>query len=651
VLTPDQIKTRLETILPSVQKPGRYTGGELNQVVKNWLEIKTKVALVFPDIYDLGMSNLGLAILYDLLNQRTDVLAERAYVPEAGMEAAMRAADIPLYSLESKHALADFDIIGFSLPYETLYTNTLNALDLAGIPLFAIERNAEHPLVIAGGHATFNPEPMHAFIDAFVIGEGEEAILDVVNVYQTWAESNQRSSRRELLLALARIPGVYVPSLYQAHYHEDGTFCRIEKLVEDAPLPITKRIVPVLPPPVTRFIVPYVDTVHNRAPIEIMRGCTRGCRFCHAGMITRPVRERPVKEVLEAIEEALEHTGFEEIGLLSLSSSDYTHILELVKAVGERFAGKHLGISLPSLRIETFSVELMDALKDARRGGFTLAPEAATERMREIINKPVSTTQLLETAREIYSRGWTTIKLYFMIGHPSETLEDVQAIVDLCKAVLAQGRQVIGNRAQVNAGVSTFVPKPHTPFQWVPCDSREQILAKQDLLKRQLRGNIKLTWTNPDETLLEAWLSRGDRRMADVIYQAWADGAKFDAWKEHFSYQIWMGAFQACSLDSTFYTYRPRELDETFPWDHIGTAVRKNFLSEDYLWSQRSQTRVDCRQRCFACGILPTFAETRSQNPGDVWKCPEVTPKAQRGQHKHGEHQLIQIVDPPARAN
>ena len=651
MLSPEQIRTRLELILPTMQKPGRYTGGELNQVVKNWLEIETKVALVFPDIYDLGMSNLGLAILYDLLNQRPDVLAERAYVPEVGMETAMRAAGLPLYSLESKHALADFDIIGFSLPYETLYTNALNALDLAGIPLLAVERGVDHPLVIAGGHATFNPEPMHAFIDAFVIGEGEEAIQDVVNTYQNWAKSHQRDSRQELLLALARIPGIYVPSLYQAYYHEDGTFCRIERLVEEASLPVNKRIVPVLPPPVTRFIVPYVDTVHNRAPIEIMRGCTRGCRFCHAGMITRPVRERPVKEVLEAIEEALEHTGFEEIGLLSLSSSDYTHILELVKAVGERFAGQHLGISLPSLRIETFSVELMDALKDARRGGFTLAPEAATERMREIINKPVSTTQLLETAREIYSRGWTTIKLYFMIGHPSETLEDVQAIVDLCKAVLTQGRQVIGNRAQVNAGVSTFVPKPHTPFQWVPCDSREQIQAKQDLLKRQLRGNIKLTWTNPDETLLEAWLSRGDRRMAPVIYEAWARGARFDAWKEHFSYQTWMEAFDACGLDSTFYTYRPRQLDETFPWEHIGTAVRKKFLSEDYLWSQRGQTRVDCRQRCFACGILPTFAETRSQNPGEVWKCPEVTPKAQRARQQRNNDQLIQIMDPPARVN
>jgi radical SAM family uncharacterized protein len=647
LLTPDQIISRLKLILPSVQKPGRYTGGELNQVVKLWPETKTKVALVFPDIYDLGMSNLGLAILYDLLNKQTDVLAERAYVPEAGMESAMRAAELPLYSLESKHALLDFDIIGFSLPYETLYTNTLNALDLSGIPVFAAERSSIHPLIIAGGHATFNPEPMHAFMDAFVIGEGEEAILEVVNMYQSWKESPQNTSRQDLLLRLARIPGVYVPSLYQAHYNVDGTFNQIERLVEDAPLSINKRIVPVLPPPLTRFIVPYIDTVHNRAPIEIMRGCTRGCRFCHAGMITRPVRERPVDEVLEAIEDALKYTGFEEIGLLSLSSSDYTYILDLVKAIGQRFAGQHLGISLPSLRIETFSVELMDALKDARRGGFTLAPEAATERMREIINKPVSTTQLLETAYEIYSRGWTTIKLYFMIGHPSETLEDVQAIVDLCKAVLAQGRKAIGNRAQVNAGVSTFVPKPHTPFQWIACDSRQQIQAKQDLLKRQLRGNIKLTWTNPDETLLEAWLSRGDRRMAQVIYQAWMRGAKFDAWKEHFSFQTWMEAFESCGLDSNFYTYRPRELDETFPWEHISTSVRKKFLIEDYLWSQRSQTRGDCRQHCYACGILPTFAEIRSQYPGEAWKCPEVTPRGHRSRQPSSSEQLIQIVDPP----
>ncbi|MGE5224118.1 MAG: TIGR03960 family B12-binding radical SAM protein [Omnitrophica WOR_2 bacterium] len=623
VTSPEEIQSRLERILPTVQKPGRYTGGELNQVVKDWENIQTHVALVFPDIYDLGMSNLGLAILYDLLNQRQDTLAERAFSPAAEMEEAMRKAGLPLYSLETKHPLHAFDIVGFSLPYETLYTNTLNALDLAGIPTFSRERNEYHPLIIAGGHATYNPEPVHAFIDAFVIGEGEEVIQEIVDAYQNWRRKGE--SRQALLKSLAKIWGVYVPSLYEAHYHLSGEFSHIEKLDEDAPLPVLKRIVPVLPPPPTHFIVPYIETVHNRAPIEIMRGCTRGCRFCHAGMINRPVRERPVEQILEWIDEALKNTGFEEIGLLSLSSSDYTNIVDLVNKVGERYAGKHLGISLPSLRIETMSVELMDALKDSRRGGFTLAPEAATERMREIINKPVSTAQLLDTAREIYSRGWTTIKLYFMIGHPSETIEDVQAIADLCKAVLSVGRKVLGNRAQVHAGVSNFVPKPHTPFQWVPCDTPEQIQAKQALLKRELHGkSFKLTWTRIEETLLEAWLSRGDRRMAEVVYQAWKNGAKFDAWQDHFNYQAWQEAFKQVGLDPAFYTHRLRLIDETFPWEHISTAVRKKFLTEDYLWSLRGQTRIDCRERCFACGILPTFADMRRQYPGEAWQCPEL---------------------------
>ncbi|MBC8508014.1 MAG: TIGR03960 family B12-binding radical SAM protein [Anaerolineales bacterium] len=624
MLTPKEIQSRLGRVLPTVQKPGRYTGGELNQVVKDWDSIATKVALVFPDIYDLGMSNLGLAILYDLLNQREDVLAERAYVPWTDMEAAMRREEIPLYSLETKHPLADFDIIGISLPYETLYTSTLNALDLAGIPLFSAERGSEHPLVIAGGHSTFNPEPMHAHIDAFVIGEGEGAIQEIVDIVQTLKRGT--FERPELLQALSRIWGVYVPSLYEAHYHEDGTFASIEKLDPEAPLPIDKRIEAALPPPTTRFIVPYVDTVHNRAPIEIMRGCTRGCRFCHAGMITRPVRERTVDEVLEAIEETIRHTGFEEIGLLSLSSSDYTHVVELVERVHERFGEEHLSVSLPSLRIESVSVNLMDALKGGRKGGFTLAPEAATEKMRKIINKPVSTEQLLETAREIYSRGWTTIKLYFMIGHPSETLEDVQAIVDLCKAVVAEGRKVIGGRAKLTAGVSTFVPKPHTPFQWVPCDSIEQIKAKQDLLKEELRGRgLKLNWNNPYETQLEAWLSRGDRRMAEVVYQAWKNGAKFDAWGEHFNYKAWTDAFETVGLDPAFYTHRHRPLDEVFPWEHLSTTLRKKFLTQDYMWSLEGRIRIDCREQCFACGILPAFAGLRRENPGDVWQCPEVS--------------------------
>ena len=626
VLSPEEIETRLETILPGVQKPGRYTGGELNQVVKDWHSERTRVALIFPDIYDLGMSNLGWAILYDGLNQREDVLAERAFSPWSDMEAALRDAGLPLYSLETHHPLAQFDILGFSLPYETLYTNTLNVLDLAGVPLFCAERDEGHPLIIAGGHSTFNPEPMHAFIDAFVIGEGEEVIHEIVDVYQSWKSS--REPRSELLKALSKIWGVYVPALYDVNYETDGTFSSIEKLFEDAPLPVLKRIAPKLPPPLTRFIVPYIDTVHNRVPIEIMRGCTRGCRFCHAGMINRPVRERTVEEIVEAIDRALEYTGFEEVGLLSLSSSDYTHILELVKTVSERFKGRHLSISLPSLRIESFSVELMDALKDSRRSGFTLAPEAATERMREIINKPVSTEQLLETARAIYSRGWSNIKLYFMIGHPSETLEDVQAIADLCKMVLAEGRKIIGKRAQVTAGVSTFVPKPHTPFQWVPCDTMEQIREKQDLLKHEVRGKgLKLNWNSPEDTMLEAWLSRGDRRMAEVIYQAWKRGAKFDAWKEHFHYDIWQEAFAVTGLDPDFYTHRERPIDETFPWEHISTSVRKKFLTEDYLWSLQGKTRVDCRERCFACGILPTFADFRRQNPGEIWQCPEVKSK------------------------
>ncbi|HEX9030090.1 MAG TPA: radical SAM protein, partial [Anaerolineales bacterium] len=332
-----------------------------------------------------------------------------------------------------------------------------------------------------------------------------------------------------------------------------------------------------------------------------------------------------VDEVLKIIEETLHNTGFEEIGLLSLSSSDYTHIVELVKAVSDKFAGKHLGISLPSLRIETTSVELMEALQGSRHGGFTLAPEAASERMRQIINKPVSTDQLLEVAREIYSRGWTTIKLYFMIGHPSETLEDVQAIADLCKAVLAEGRKAIGKRASVHAGVSTFVPKPHTPFQWVSCDTEDQILAKQAILKRELRGrNFSLTWTKPEDTMLEAWLSRGDRRLSEVIYLAWKHGARFDAWQEHFNYQAWMDAFQQTGLDPAFYTHRTRQIDEAFPWEHISTAVRRKFLTEDYLWSLQGKIRIDCRERCFACGILPMFADIRREHPGDAWQCPEV---------------------------
>ncbi len=625
MLTPQQIEGRLERILLDVQKPGRYVGGELNTVIKDWSTVRTRVALVFPDIYDIGVSNVGLKILYDQINQREDALAERAYSPWTDMEALMREHGIPLYSLESKRSLADFDIVGFSVPYETLYTNTLNALDLAGIPVRSADRGASHPIVIAGGHAATNPEPMHAFIDAFVIGEGEEVIHDVIDVVQPAKSAPGGFDRESALRALARIPGVYVPKYYRAHYLDDGTISHVETSLEGIANPVVKRIVAHLPPPPTRFIVPNIDIVHNRVSVEIMRGCTRGCRFCQAGMITRPVRERTVDEIVDAAEAAVNATGFEELALLSLSSSDFTYVVDLVNRVSERFKGRKLTISLPSLRIESVSIDLMDKLREHYSGGFTLAPEAATERMRRIINKFIPDEDLINTTREIYRRGWTTIKLYFMIGHPSETLEDVQAIADLCKRVIAEGRKVAGWKVKLHAGVSTFVPKPQTPFQWVAADSREQIIAKQELLKRELRDrNIKLSWTEPDDTLLEAWLSRGDRRMAEVIYGAWRRGARFDAWNDHRNFETWQEAFAEQGLDPAFYTHRQRRTDEVFPWDHISAAVRKNFLFQDFRQSLEGKIRVDCRLNCFACGILPTFSNLRRDNPGEAWKCPDV---------------------------
>lgn len=637
VLTAEQVESKLDRILLKVQKPGRYVGGELNSIRKDWEKAQTKVAFVFPDIYDIGVSNVGLKILYDQVNQREDALAERAYAPWLDMEELMREHGIPLYTLESKRPLACFDLIGFTLPYETLYTNTLNILDLAGIPIRSMERDETHPVIIAGGHSATNPEPMHAFIDAFAIGEGEEVIHDIIDTIQAFKAKRKDEgtplfhlssfdARRELLRELTKVSGVYVPRFYETMYMEDGTVAYTEPVLPDMPKTVNKRIVAKLPPPPTKFIVPNIEVIHNRVSVEIMRGCTRGCRFCQAGMITRPVRERTVQEVVDAADAAVRASGFEELALMSLSSSDYTYINDLVDAISKRFEGRKLTVNLPSLRIESVSVDLMEKLKQHRSGGFTLAPEAASERMRRIINKFIPDDDIINTTREIYRRGWTTIKLYFMIGHPSETLEDVQAIVDLCRRVIEEGRKVAGWKVKLHAGVSTFVPKPQTPFQWVACDTRDSVLEKQALLKRQLLKdkNIKLSWTKPEDTLVEAWLSRGDRRMADVIYSAWKNGAKFDAWEEGRKYETWIAAFEEHGLDPAFYTHRQRRTDEVFPWEHITAAVRKNFLFQDFRMSLEGQIRVDCRLNCFACGILPTFANLRRENPGEGWKCPDV---------------------------
>lgn len=617
------ISPQLESLLLQVRNPGRYTGGELNQIVKDWHGVKTRIALFFPEIYDLGMSNLGLMILYDLLNQRPDLLAERAFLPWTDMEEELKARDIPLYSLESKHSLAEFDILGVFLPYESIYTNLLNGLDLAGIPLLSKERDESDPLVVAGGHAVYNPEPAAAFIDIFAIGEGEALMPKIIDSWQL--AQDQGLPRKDLLQQLGSLEGVYVPSLYQAHYHPDGTFSHLERTHPSAPKRIYKQFVPQLPPPPTKLIVPYVDTVHDRAPLEIMRGCSRGCRFCHAGIVNRPVRERPVEEIVQAVEELVPQTGYSEIGLLSLSSSDYSHIVELTERIKETFQDRGISISLPSLRIESVSVDLMDNLAEKNRSGFTLAPEAASPRMRRVINKVISDQQLLDTAREIYSRGWHTIKLYFMIGLPGEELDDVQAIADLSRRVRDVGEEIIGRRAQVHVSVGTFVPKPHTPFQWAACDSLSAIEEKIDLLQREVRGwGLKLNWNDPRETQFEAWLSRGDRRMSAVILEAWQNGAKFDNWREHFDYQIWLDAFQAAGLDPAFYANRDRDQEEAFPWDHIHSGVNKSFLGEDYRWSQEGKIRPDCREGCFSCGILPIYKTLRMNNPGEEWLCPEV---------------------------
>ena len=617
----------LDRILPSVSKPARYTGGEWNSIRKDWDACQVRWALAFPDTYEIGMSNLGLAILYDLLNGQDAVLAERVYAPWVDMEQAMRAAGLPLFSLESRRPLAEFDVIGFSLPYEQLYTNLLNMLDLAGLPLLAAERDERHPLVIAGGGAVFNPEPLADFIDAFALGDGEDLVTDITDAIRQ--AKRQGTSREALLQQLAGIPGLYVPSLYEARYRQDGTLEEVLPTVPGAPLPVRKRIVAQLPPPVTRPVVPYLDTVHNRAAIEIQRGCTRGCRFCHAGMVYRPVRERSVDEVLEAVDAIIANAGYEEIALLSLSSSDYGCIETLVGELVARHGDRHLSISLPSLRIESVSVDLMDQLRaTGRRSSFTFAPEAATERLRGVINKPIADESLLAVAEEVYSRGWKTIKLYFMIGHPTQTLDDVAAIVDLAKAVRAVGRRVLGRKAQVNVGVSTLVPKPHTPFQWVPLASEDEIRAQQDYLKEHLRGpGIKLNWNNYQETLLEAVLSRGDRRLGAAILRAWQLGARFDGWSDQFKVEAWRQAFRETGLEVGFYTRRTRSQDEVFPWDHIDAGVTKRYLLRDYQASLQGETRLDCRDQCYACGILTAFRDQQAGLPAGAWGCPPVAEK------------------------
>ena len=586
-------------LLHQVNRPARYTGGEWNSIIKDWDKTPVKIALAYPDTYEIGMSNMAIPILYDILNRQSDVLAERVYTPWTDMEAQMRQRNIPLFSLETRHALKDFDIIGFSLGYELTYTNVLNMLDMAGIPVLASERDNSHPLIIAGGSCCLNPEPMSDFIDVFIIGDGEEAALEFLDVYR----EEKGGDKKDLLLRLAEIPGIYVPSFYHVEYNTEGLVQSIVPTVAEAKSVIKRRLVDILPPSPTRPVMPYIEVIHDRGAIEIQRGCSRGCRFCQAGMIYRPVRERPHDEVLQVTDELINNCGYDEVSLVSLNTSDYTDIDGLVSKLVQKYP--NVALSLPSLRLDNSSVDLVGSLPTRRRTGLTFAPEAGSERLRQAINKDLTEESLLETAATAFERGWTNLKLYFMVGLPTETIEDVEGIVHLVEKVRATGKKASGKKPMIRVSVNAFVPKPHTPYQWIAQLSEPDLNARHEILRQGLHHkSTRLSWQDPKTSLLEATLSRGDRRTGRIIYNAWKLGCKFDAWSEYFQYESWMRAFREAGLEPGFYAHRERSLDEVLPWSHIDTGVSDDFLKAEFQRSHDGQTTPDCRSdSCNACGL------------------------------------------------
>lgn len=600
----------LNNVLSRVSRPARYTGGEWNSITKDWDTTPIRIALCYPDTYEIGTSNLALPILYEILNSQPDVLAERVYAPWVDMEATLRKQDIPLFSLESKHPLREFDIIGFSLGYELTYTNVLNILDLAQIPLFSSQRGSRHPLVIAGGSCALNPEPMADFIDLFAIGEGEEVILELMEVVRAY-----KGERRGLLRQAARLKGVYVPELYEVCNTEPGTVASVAPKVAEAKSKIERRIVAKLLPHFAKPVVPYLEVVHDHGAIEIQRGCSQGCRFCQAGIIYRPVRERGLEEVIDAVERICANCGYGEISLLSLSTGDYPHIEELITRLSQQHHRDGLMLSLPSLRLDRKVTRLVDSLLPQGRINLTFALEAGSERLRRIINKNISEELILDVMASLFDKGVTSIKLYFMIGLPTETMDDVESIAKITQRIRGLRRDN-RKRPQLRIGLSTLVPKPHTPFQWLAQDDEEQLAHKHELLQRKLRRDqIRLSWHDPRSSRLEAALSRGDRRVGKAIYRAWQLGCRFDAWSEHFQYQKWLQAFEECGLDIAFYANRERSLDELLPWNHIDVGVTTEFLKREYnnLW--QGKETPDCRYgECNSCGLQRWQASCRNKH-------------------------------------
>ncbi len=587
--------------LHGIEKPGRYVGNEINAYHKDFAQASTRVALAFPDVYEVGLSHLGLQLLYHTLNQLHGVLADRVYAPWLDFENRLRSTGERLRSIESGKPLGEFDFIGFSLQYELSYTNILTILSLAGIPFESRDRGAEHPLIIGGGPCAFNPEPLADLFDFLILGEAEKVFVEVLDAHREWKAS--QGNKQEFLKEIATTPGVYVPSLFRVHYLADGRIAGIEAHSPQQPQ-VRKRLIGDLDvdsPVPERPLVPLLEIIHNRLGIEIARGCTRGCRFCQAGFIYRPVRERNPARVLEWAQRALGSSGFEEISLLSLSTGDYCQVQSLLMALMDRLSSDRIAVSLPSMRVGTLTPELMEAILRVRKTGFTLAPEAGSERLRRVINKGIEDADLLDASENAFRLGWRLLKLYFMTGLPTETQEDRDDLIALCLRVWELAKPT---RASVNVSISTFVPKPHTPFQWAPQIPMEETSRRLKELKTRLqRSGMRLKWHDPSHSFLEGVFARGDRRLWPVIKRAWELGARFDAWTEQFRGDAWWQAFSDLGLDPAFYALRERSLDESLPWDHLSANVEKSFLRAEYERSLEEKPTPDCRwDRCSQCG-------------------------------------------------
>lgn len=602
-----------DEILLSISQPARYIGGEVNMVKKDPSKVAVRFAMCFPDVYEIGMSHLGIQILYDMFNRRDDVYCERVYSPWMDLDPIMREQKIPLFAVESQDPIKNFDFLGITIQYEMCYTNILQVLELSQIPLHAEDRTEEDPIVIGGGPCTYNPEPIAPFFDLFYMGEGEVVYFDLIDRYK---EIKARGgSRKEFLEQAAQIPGIYVPGFYDVTYKEDGTIKAMTPNNPHAPQTVSKQLVmdmsdtwyPEKP------VVPYLRATQDRVVLEIMRGCIRGCRFCQAGMVYRPVRERSLEELKRLARTMLKSTGHEEISLSSLSSSDYTKLEGIVNFLIDEFDGKGVNVSLPSLRIDAFSLDVMSKVQDVKKSSLTFAPEAGSQRLRNVINKGLTEENILNGSAEAFKGGWNRVKLYFMLGLPTETVEDMQGIAELSEKVAEVYYDTVPKeqrhgKVQVTASTSFFVPKPFTPFQWAPMCTKEQFLERASIVNHRMKEmlnkkSLRYNWHEADVTVLEGVLARGDRRVAAVIEEAYRQGAIYDSWSEYFNNDIWMKAFETCGVDIDFYTTRERSLEEVFPWDFIDAGVTKDFLKREWANAQAETVTPNCRMRCSGCGV------------------------------------------------